>query len=72
MDQEGQIATAIRELAIAVGSPNPDPARTIGDYRRSERRKERLLVYSAVTATLAALATLGQWLVPMIFRSFGR
>ena len=49
------VSRAIRELANAVTSLNPDPAKTIADHRKGERRKELWLRYTSIVATVNGL-----------------
>ena len=52
------VVDALIRVRIAIESLNPDPTQTIGDYRKSQRRKAFWLLYSAVVSTLALGASI--------------
>jgi hypothetical protein len=55
-DQATDLVKALRGIQVAVGSLNPDPKQTIGQYRRSRRLTFGLAIYSAVLSTVLALS----------------
>jgi hypothetical protein len=48
---------ALQNLAIAVGSLNPDPEKTIGEHRKEQKQTTLLSFYAAITSTIAILFT---------------
>jgi hypothetical protein len=61
MTERNEIKDIVQELVmvrIAIQSLNPDPTQTIGQYRKSQRRKAFWLIYSAVVSSLALLASI--------------
>lgn len=56
-EQHKELLVAINQLTIAVGSLNPDPAKTISDHRREQKRAMILSLYAATTSTIAIILT---------------
>ncbi len=65
MDKRNEISDIVEALyrvKIAIESLNPDPSRTIAEYKKSKKRNRMLIIYSTIVSTFAAVAVIGNFI----------